>query len=490
MSRKKIAIVISGVLLGLIAILVSVSVYLSVTWKDKILPGVKVEWLEVGGLTQEEAEQKISKLQKDFLSAPIEISLNGKTINTTRAELGFSMPEPEAVAQKAYLQGRSGSFSKRIEQAWIAYQNQIVIPINNIDLNLELLESSIEPLVEGLDKPQNASLVIDDRDQITIIPGKNGMIADLNDTAKKINTFEQPFDRQIELKVHEEEPEITTADVEAMGINGLIASYTTSFDASNYNRSRNVGLATKALNNSLVKPGEVFSFNKRVGPRTAKKGYREALVIVANEFVPGLGGGVCQVSSTLYNTVLLAGLEIVERSSHSLPIAYVPLGRDATVSYGIQDFKFRNNSEHHIYIKTSVGRSSITMKIFGNLQQRKNVRLETAINSVINPKVTTKKDNALLKGKTVVEKAGTKGYRTSAYRIINGTKKLLSQDYYRPTERIVRVGTKEPPKESEPEEPKDPKPKPDPDPEPDPEPDPPDPPDPEPEPEPEPKPED
>lgn len=214
------------------------------------------------------------------------------------------------------------------------------------------------------------------------------------------------------------------------------------------------------------------------------------MVIVANEFVPGLGGGVCQVSSTLYNTVLLAGLEIVERSSHSLPIAYVPLGRDATVSYGIQDFKFRNNSEHHIYIKTSVGRSSITMKIFGNLQQRKNVRLETAINSVINPKVTTKKDNALLKGKTVVEKAGTKGYRTSAYRIINGTKKLLSQDYYRPTERIVRVGTKEPPKESEPEEPKDPKPKPDPDPEPDPEPDPPDPPDPEPEPEPEPKPED
>lgn len=101
MSRKKIAIVISGVLLGIIAILVSVSVYLSVTWKDKILPGVKVEWLEVGGLTQEEAEQKISKLQKDFLSAPIEISLNGKTINTTRAELGFSMPEPEAVAQKA-----------------------------------------------------------------------------------------------------------------------------------------------------------------------------------------------------------------------------------------------------------------------------------------------------------------------------------------------------------------------------------------------------
>jgi vancomycin resistance protein YoaR len=488
MIKKKTAIVILGVLIGLLAIFFSVSVYLSVTWKDKILPGVKVEWLQVGGFTQEEAEQKISQLQQDFLSAPIEMTLNGKTVNTTRAELGFSMPEPEEAAQGAYLNGRSGSYTERINQAWKAYQKQIVIPIKEITFNTEKLESSIDPLLEGLDKPQNARLVIDGQDRITIIPGKNGMMVDLDDTAQKINSFEQPFARQIELKVHEEEPEITTADVQAMGINGLISSFTTRFDAGDYNRSRNLAIATKALNDSLVKPGEVFSFNNRVGPRTAQKGYREAFVIVANEFVPGIGGGICQVSSTLYNTVLLAGLEIVERSNHSLPIAYVPLGRDATVSYGLQDFKFRNNLQSPVYIKTSVGSSSITMKIFGNLQQRKNVSLEMVVNNVIDPKVTTKKDSSLLQGKTVVEKSGSKGYRTSAYRIINGNKKLLSNDYYRPTERIVRVGTKEPPPEPDPE----PEPEPEPDPTPEPEPDPtPEPePDPTPEPEPDPKPED
>ncbi|MGB4503767.1 MAG: VanW family protein [Syntrophaceticus sp.] len=461
MLKKKTNIFLLGTAITLLVAILGVVVYLSVTWKGKILPGVRVEWIEVGGLTQKEAEQKISKVQQGFLSAPVEITADGKSITLSRGELGFSMGSDKAI-KKAYMVGRFGSINKRINQIWDAYHNQIVIPCQEVTVDPRQAELSLAPFTEGLAKPQNARLVIDDRDQITIIPSKTGIVVDLDTSLKELQLFKKPFTEKIELKFKEEQPQISTADVQAMGINGVISSFTTKFDANNHNRSYNIALAAGALNNTLLKPGEVFSFNQKVGPRTANNGYREAMIIESNEFVPGLGGGVCQVSSTLYNAVLLAGLEIVERCNHSLAVSYIPLGRDATVAYGSQDLKFRNNLDSHIYIKTSVGNGTLTMKIFGNKQKQKNVRLETVIDSVISPKVTIKEDANLLKGKTVVEQAGATGYRVSVYRIINGNKKLLSRDYYRPIEQVVRAGTKAPqpvPKpqpEPQPEEPKEP----------------------------------
>jgi vancomycin resistance protein YoaR len=447
--KNKPVLLLLGAIGVFVIIILSCIIYISVAWKGKIVPGVQVEWIEVGGLTQDEAEQKISEVQQEFLSAPVEITASEERVSLSRGELGFSI-DAKKPAQQAYQVGREGSISKRISQTWYAYHKQVVIPCPEVMIDTQQVESILASFSEGLDEPQDARLIIDDRDQITIIPSKTGIAVDLDVSLDDLKLFKQPFAGEIELQYKEELPKVSTADIEAMGINGIISSFTTKFDASNYNRSYNIALAAKALNNTLIKPGEVFSFNKRVGPRTAKSGYREAIIIESNVFVPGLGGGVCQVSSTLYNTVLLAGLEITERSNHSLAITYVPLGRDAAVSYGYQDLKFRNNLKSHIYIKTYVGKGSLTMKIFGNTQQRKNVSLETVVNSVINPKVTTKDDPNLLKGKTVVEKAGAKGYRVTAYRIINGSKQLLSQNYYRPTDQVVRVGTKEPSAEPRP----------------------------------------
>lgn len=444
MIKKKTTVVLLGATIALFVVILSVVVYLSVTWKGKILPGVRVEWIEVGGLTQKEAEQKVLKVQRDFLSAPINVTANEKRISLSRDELGFSIDSKKA-AREAYLVGRSGSIQQRLNRIWKAYHKQVVISCQEVSIDTQKAESSLVFFTEGLAKPQDARLVIDDRDQITIIPSKTGMVIDLDVSLEELKLFKQPFGRELELQFREEQPKISTADIQAMGINGIISSFTTNFSASNYNRSYNIALAAGSLNNSLIKPGEEFSFNKKVGPRTAERGYREAMIIVSNAFVPGLGGGVCQVSTTLYNAVLLAGLEIVERSGHSLAVSYVPLGRDATVSYGSQDFKFRNNLESPIYLKTSVGNGTLTMKIFGNKQQQKNVHLETVVDSVISPKVTTREDANLLKGKTVVEKAGAAGYRVRAYRIINGAKKQLSRDYYKPLERVVRVGTKAPP---------------------------------------------
>jgi putative cell wall-binding protein len=143
-----------------------------------------------------------------------------------------------------------------------------------------------------------------------------------------------------------------------------IAQYSTHFNSTLVNRTENVRLAAKALDGKLLAPGERFSFNKSVGERTAKAGYEEALIIEGNTYIPGLGGGVCQVSSTLYNAVILAHLEILERHSHSLPVDYVPPGQDATVSFPILDFRFRNSKDAYLLIRSFIEENTLTIQLY------------------------------------------------------------------------------------------------------------------------------
>ncbi|MDQ7095666.1 cell wall-binding repeat-containing protein [Desulfosporosinus sp. PR] len=143
-----------------------------------------------------------------------------------------------------------------------------------------------------------------------------------------------------------------------------IAQYSTQFDATLVNRTENLCLAAKALNGKLLAPGERFSFNKSVGERTAEAGYKEALIIEGNTFTPGLGGGVCQVSSTLYNAVVLAHLEVLERHPHTLPVGYVPSGQDATVAYPVLDFKFRNSTDSYLLIRSLIEGNTLTFQLY------------------------------------------------------------------------------------------------------------------------------
>jgi vancomycin resistance protein YoaR len=164
------------------------------------------------------------------------------------------------------------------------------------------------------------------------------------------------------------QPKITEAQLSAEKITGLLAQYSTQFDASLVNRTENIRLAARALDGKLLAPGERFSFNESVGERTAEAGYKEAMIIEGNIFTPGLGGGVCQVSSNLYNAVTLAQLEILERHPHSLPVTYVPPGQDATVAYPQLDFKFMNNSEAYVLIRSSVVENTLTFQLYGNVK--------------------------------------------------------------------------------------------------------------------------
>ena len=210
------------------------------------------------------------------------------------------------------------------------------------------LQGEVEELVLSLagelrQEPRNAFF---DRSTGEIYPEVQGRLVQVNSTVKAV--MEAEGGSRVSLSLVYIDPEITAAMLE--GMDKTLGSFTTYIGGGGGGRVENIRLAARSLDYYLVAPGQVFSFNRTVGPTTAERGYKPAPIIVGGQIVQGLGGGICQVSTTLFNAVDYAGLEVVERYLHSKPIGYVPRGRDATVSYHL-DFKFRNNSDHYVLIR-------------------------------------------------------------------------------------------------------------------------------------------
>ena len=194
-------------------------------------------------------------------------------------------------------------------------------------------------------------------------------------------------------------------------------------------------------------PGEVFSYNTTVGQRTAAAGFKTAAVYSGGEVTTGIGGGICQVSSTLYNAVLLSNLEIVERYNHGFNPGYVAVSRDATVSWGGPDFKFKNTRDYPIKIVCSGTGGTITVQIFGlRGEDEYTVEIESYVTKWISYSTSTKEDPTLPTGQTKIIQNGSNGCRSVAYRILKKdgeevSRELLSQDTYSPHNKIVAVGT-------------------------------------------------
>lgn len=243
-------------------------------------------------------------------------------------------------------------------------------------------------------------------------------------------------------------PKIKVKDLGDKLFKQTLAKYTTIYDAGNYNRSHNVALAAKTINGTILLPGETFSYNKTLGNTNASKGYKQATAYVGGKVVPSYGGGICQVSSTLYNSVLYANLEIVERYNHSYVVNYVPAGRDATVAYGGKDFKFKNNRSYPIKIVSNAKNGVVSISIVGIKEEKEYEVVLTS--SVLSTKANTtvyEKNSSLEEGKEKVIQKGYTGKTSIAYKILkyNGktiSKTVLSKDTYKPMNRIVQIGTK------------------------------------------------
>jgi vancomycin resistance protein YoaR len=316
------------------------------------------------------------------------------------------------------------------------------------ELDPDKVKDGIGRLTEDLNvEPQNAEFQVDGA-SVNIVPSKNGIKVDTDSALEKLNKeiFADP-PRQIVLSTKVVEPERTTEEAQAMGIKERVSSFTTTFSSGNPPRVNNIRLLSQALDGVIVAPGKVFSFNDATGPRTAEKGYQEAPTIVQGELVPSIGGGICQVATTLFNTIFLGGYPVTSRQNHSFYISHYPDGRDATVSWGGPDLKFKNDTEAYLLIKTWPSSSSITVAIYS-----------TDYDTVVSYKATEfsnykafpiKKvdDPSLPKEQEVIETAGIEGRDITVYRTVKRGGNVLREDKffsrYKPKAQVVRIGTME-----------------------------------------------
>jgi vancomycin resistance protein YoaR len=289
---------------------------------------------------------------------------------------------------------------------------------------------------------------------IRVIPDQPGFVLDVPRSAKAVlraALVTAPELRNANLTVERTSAKRTTAQAKAMDINGLVASYET-FYGGDPNRIHNVQLVSHLIDKHVIAPGETFSFNGATGARTEDKGFRQAPVIINGELKTGLGGGVCQVSTTTFNAAYEAGLPIVSRTNHALYISHYPQGRDATVNYPDTDLRFTNDTGHWLLLRTWVGSSSLTVALYGTPVHRRVVSDTSPLVVTGPPPVRKVKDPSLFVGQTVVEQSGSPSLKTTNKRTVyDAGGKLLSDttfySSYVGEMRVVRVGTKLRPKD-------------------------------------------
>ena len=306
------------------------------------------------------------------------------------------------------------------------------------DIDLDVIYSEIHT------EPKDAYIVEEPFQVVADVPGVDFAIT--MEEAKQIILQEDKEEYIIPLKITK--AKTTIADLGSKAFPYRLGVFTTRYDAGNISRTTNLSLAAKKINNYVIQPGEVFSYNKVVGKRSVEAGYKEAAIYTANGVENGIGGGICQISSTLYNAVLFANLEIVERHNHSYVTSYCEAGRDATVSYGSLDFKFKNTRKYPVKITATVSGGVATVAIYGIKENPDyTVTVSSSVTSSIPAPEKRIEDPSIPAGQEVVVKKGTNGCRSVTYKTVydtNGTKissQQISADYYGTIAREIKVGT-------------------------------------------------
>jgi vancomycin resistance protein YoaR len=294
--------------------------------------------------------------------------------------------------------------------------------------------------------PKDATFGVDGK-HVFVVPAQPGLQLDaLASTDAILKAALRPRVRVARLVVTTAPAGLSTARAEAMNIHAVVSSYTTIYGGIP-NRIHNVQLVAHLVDDKLIAPGATFSFNQTTGDRNAAKGFLEAPVIVNGEVTTGLGGGVCQVSTTVVNAAFEAGLKITDRTNHSLYISHYPQGRDATVDYPDVDLKFVNDTGHWLLLRTFVGSSSLTVNLYGTPTGRKVTSTTAPLVSHGAPPVKKTVDPSLKPGERVVDYDGVPAMSTSVTRdVYEANGKLLYHDTwyssYRADPKLVRVGPK------------------------------------------------
>jgi len=496
---------------------------------NKIYDGVYINSVDVSGLTRDELSAKIPEIFDKRLSKTITLKIDNSEISFDTLSLSPAI-DIESMTSIAYSCGRSKRLFSRLSEISDLKKNPknigFYLTFNDAELQKMIdkatstldvtavpnkIEYGEDALIITRGKAGNGVLFSEVKEAIEDCILGDGSIAQVDfkyiepeeitygyvtrytsgkpiDASYKIEnhriifTESQPgvslSDGAIESAINKSSgdvltipaqityPKVTSEQLHSEILAHELGKYTTDYSSSSADRAYNIKLACEKINGYVLAPGEEFSYNDVVGPRTVERGFRIANVYVGNTVQPGIGGGICQVSSTMYNSVVFADLEITARRNHTLPVSYVPLGRDATVSYGATDFKFKNNTNYPVEIRAIAENGKNTIVIVGTDEHpEREIKIVTSQTGTSSPKVIIEKDPELLEGEIKIESKGTNGSSHISYKVVyeNGvevSRTQLAKSVYAGKDRVEIHGTKKveeaPPEVTVPETPTEP----------------------------------
>ena len=510
-TKKLKKIIISIIIVALVGLLFSTVFALTNINNEKIISGVTIKGIEVSGLTKEEAIAKLETTYTAKLENNIMLQYEDfeSELNPTLMEVNYNIEEAVDEAYSLGRNGNIFANNYNIlgtligkrdinvdmslnedvtkqtindiganlpgileESSYSIEDDQLIITRGKegVVVNTDSLLAEVKDMLNDIHETENIIQIpvetktpqeidIDKihseiykeaqdayytKDPFTVYPEVEGVDFDV-EQAKAMITAEVKDEYVIDLIITK--PNVTIDQIGTEAFPDQLSTFTTRYDASDRDRSTNLRLACEKINGTVIMPGETFSYNATLGPRTYAAGYKNAKVYENGQVVDGIGGGICQISSTLYNAALMSDMEIVERRNHQFVTSYVGAGRDATVVYGSTDFRFKNTRTYPVRIVASAKNGVATVSIFGIKEANREYTYSFKTETISTIPYTTKyvQDSSLAAGKEVVKQKGANGLVTQTYmtKMLNGkvvSTELLSKDTYSAMQRIINRG--------------------------------------------------
>ena len=417
---------------------------------ETILKGVSIDKLDVSGMTREEALAALESYEKNLGGQSIKLGIGDNVIEAKLSDLGVTF-DNEDLVDEAIGVGHVGNIVKRYKDQKDLQHSGKTFPLS-WQTNEDTVRTYVENNCTKYDKKaQNASLTRENG-AFNFVAGTEGLELNVDSAVRTIsdyleNSWTSDNTEVLNLETQVTEPEGSAEEL--ANIKDLLGSFTTSFSTSGSNRCKNVSSGASHINGTVLYPGEEFSTYETVSPFTEANGYAMAGSYLNGEVVDSMGGGICQVSTTLYNAVLRAELNVTERSPHSMTVHYVDLSEDAAIAGTYKDFKFVNSTEYPIYIEGyTTSDKKITFNIYGKETRDKNRTISFESQMVSETPATTilQEDAGQGIGYKAVSSKGSSGYVAELYKIVkvNGVETdriKVNKSTYKGTNRVVTYGT-------------------------------------------------
>lgn len=417
-------------------------------WAAPVFPqGVSIGSQSLAGMTQEEARQAAAEYMAGLAGQKVTLVVDGQDVQTTAGDLGFHWSNTDAIDQAA-AQYAGGSLIRQ----YMARKDLAAAPVE-LQLDTEVDSGKLKEFVDTqcqalTAQPRDASITRENG-QFVVTDSVAGKVVDTAATEKALNEaldggLEEPV--TVTAEVTEQQPAITTQDLST--IQDVLGTYTTDFSSSGAARSTNLSVGAAKINGHVLMPGEVLSGYECLQPFTTGNGYKTASAYENGQVVDSIGGGVCQLATTLYNTSLEAELEIVQRQNHSMIVTYVKPSRDAAIAGTFKDIKIKNNYSTPIYVEGYTQDRKLTFTIYGKETRpagRKVEYVSETLGSTSPGEPQLIVDNTLAPGAKVKVQSSHTGLRSRLWKVVtvDGVEQertLLNKDTYNASKAIYRVG--------------------------------------------------